>query len=255
MECGALDTNLSLGPGGRLVIPDDLLDGTVGDFPALAMAAVVARDGQVGRAAVIPLGLAASRMRAHDAERYERLFALIEESAFAAEVRDAAEALILTRFREAQIRDLVAELGGTIGPARQRYRAFLQVIILLTEHRISESAFLDEFLDFTRTVAGKLDFGIYAMCVERIFLNPRIPVAVKLSLAGEILTYPPLIRKELLTALLAAPAADPMLIREVRAAIDSRLTQTQRTEIILFTILKRSWQARRPAAAVPAVPA
>ena len=35
---------------------------------------------------------------------------------------------------------------------------------------------VDEFLDFTRQVAGKLDFGIYAMCVDRLFASDRISI-------------------------------------------------------------------------------
>jgi len=246
MECGALDTNLSLAPGSRLVITDDLLDGTVIDAAALSMAAIVARDGQVARAALIPLGVAASKMSGRDRDRYEQLFALIEESAFAPQVRDSAEALIHAGFREARIRDLAAELGGTVGPARERYRAFLDVIRLLTEERISDGAFLDEFLDFTRQVAGKLDFGIYAMCVDRLFVSERIPLGVKGALLREVLGYPPLIRRELVTTLLASPRVVPELIQLARTELSSRLDSRQQTEIRLYTLLKRSWQARRP---------
>ncbi|WP_074767239.1 hypothetical protein [Magnetospirillum fulvum] len=246
MECGALDTNLSLAPGSRLVITDDLLDGTVIDAAALSMAAIVARDGQVARAALIPLGVAASKMSGRDRDRYEQLFALIEESAFAPQVRDSAEALIRAGFREARIRDLAAELGGTVGPARERYRAFLDVIRLLTEGRISDGAFLDEFLDFTRQVAGKLDFGIYAMCVDRLFVSERIPLGVKAALLREVLGYPPLIRRELVTTLLASPRVVPELIQLARSELSTRLDSRQQTEIRLYTLLKRSWQARRP---------
>ncbi|EPY00403.1 hypothetical protein K678_16255 [Magnetospirillum fulvum MGU-K5] len=246
MECGALDTNLSLAPGSRLVITDDLLDGTVVDAAALSMAAIVARDGQVARAALIPLGVSASKMSGRDRDRYEQLFALIEESAFAPQVRDSAEALIRAGFREARIRDLAAELGGTVGPARERYRAFLDVIRLLTEGRISDGAFLDEFLDFTRQVAGKLDFGIYAMCVDRLFVSERIPLSVKSALLLEVLTYPPLIRRELVTTLLASTRVPPELGQQARSELVVRLTPRQQTEIRLYTLLKRSWQARRP---------
>jgi hypothetical protein len=252
MECGALNTNLSLAPGGRLVITDDLLDGSVVDIAALSMAAIVARDGQVARAAVIPLGVAASRMKRGDRDKYERLFALIEESAFAPQVRESAEALIQAGFREALIRDLAAELGGSIGPARERYRAFLDVIRLLTERRISEGAFLDEFLDFTRQVAGKLDFGIYAMCVDRMFVSERIPLRVKGSLLREVLGYPPLIRRELVTSLLASPQVESGLIELARTELAARLDARQQTEIRLYTLLKRTWHARPPIA--PSVP-
>ncbi|WP_235720757.1 hypothetical protein [Magnetospirillum molischianum] len=246
MECGALNTNLSLSPGGRLVITDDLLDGTVVDAAALSMAAIVARDGQVARAALIPLGVAASRMTGSERNKYERLFALIEDSAFAPQVRDSAEALLRAGFREARIRELAAELGGSVGPARARYRAFLDVIRQLTEGQISEVAFLDEFLDFTREVAGKLDFGIYAMCIDRLFVSEQIALSVKAAMLREVLTYPPLIRRELITTLLASPQAVPELRQLARTELTARLDPRQQTEIRLYTLLKRSWQARRP---------
>ncbi len=253
MECGALNTNLSLAPGGRLVITDDLLDGTVTDVAAMSMAAIVARDGQVARAAIIPLSVAASKVKPRDRDKYERLFLLIEETAFADTVRESAEALLATSFRESQIRELAAELGGTIGPARSRYRAFLDIVKLLTDKKISEAAFLDEFLDFTRAVAGKLDFGIYSMCVDRLFVSEYIPIVVKLSLFREVLTYPPLIRKELVTNLLSSPKVPPELIGQVQRELAGGLSHDQLTEIFLFTVLKRAWQAQKLAPGRPTV--
>lgn len=246
MECGSLNTNLTLGPGDRLVITDDLLDGTtVTDLAAMSMAAIVGRDGMVARAAILPLGMAASRVKAADRAKYERLFALIEETAFDGAVRESAEALIHASFRESQIKELAAELGGTVGPARQRYRAFLEVVKLLTEKKISEPLFLEEFLDFTRAVAGKLDFGIYSLCVDRMFVSERIPILVKVSLLREICKYPPLIRKELITNLLSSGKVEPELIRYARQEVANVLTRDQLTEIFLFTTLKLAWAAQR----------
>lgn len=247
MECGTLNTNLSLAPGARLVITDDLLDGSVADTVALTMAAIVARDGQVARAALIPLGVTASKMRPADRDRYERLFALIEETAFAPEARNSAEGLIQAHFREARIRDLAAELGESVGPARKRYRAFLDVVRLLAEGRISHGAFVDEFREFTRQVAGKLDFGIYAMCVDRLFASERISLVIKAALLGEIVAYPSLIRRELITSLLAAPTTVGELLAMVRSELTARLDPQQQTEIRLYTLLKRSWLARKAA--------
>ncbi|HLO75545.1 MAG TPA: hypothetical protein VK196_03720 [Magnetospirillum sp.] len=245
MECGALNTNLTLAPGERMVITDDLLNGRVGDMAAISMAAIVARDAQVAKAAVLPLGIAASKVSAQDRAKYERLFALIEETAFDGGVRESAEALIAARFRESQIKEIAAELGGTVGPARQRYRAFLDVVKLLTERKISEPLFLDEFLDFTRTVAGKLDFGIYALCVDRLFVSDRIPIMVKVSLLREVCKYPPLVRKELITNLLASEQAEPELIRYARQEVAGVMDRDQLTEIMLFTTLKLAWAAQR----------
>jgi hypothetical protein len=247
MECGALNTNLTLAPGARMVITDDLLGGRVGDLAAISMAAIVARDGQVAKAAVLPLGVMASKVDPRDRAKYERLFALIEETAFDEGVRESAEALIAARFRESQIKEIAAELGGTIGPARQRYRAFLDVVKLLTEKKISEPAFLDEFLDFTRNVAGKLDFGIYALCVDRLFVSPNIPILVKVALLREVCKYPPLVRKELVTNLLASPKAEPELVRYARQEVAGVMTREQLTEIMLFTTLKLAWAAQRKA--------
>ena len=245
LECGSLNTNLSLAPGERLVITDDFLNGSILDFTAITMAAIVARDAQVARAAIIPLGVAANRVDDRKRAKYEKLFALIEESAFDPAARESAEALIAANFREGQIRDLAAELGGTVGPARERYKAFLDVVRLLTEKKITEPAFLDEFLDFTRTVAGKLDFGIYSMCVDRLFVSERIPLAVKMSLFGEVLKYPPLIRKELVTNLLSAPKAPVELVRHARSELASEMSREQLHEIFLFTTLKLAWAAQK----------
>lgn len=245
MECGSLNTNLTLAPGDRMVITDDLLNGTIGDFAAVSMAAIVARDGMVARAALLPLGMAASRVAPAKRARYEQLFALIEDTAFDEGTRESAEALIHARFREAQIKEIADELGGTVGPARQRYRDFLEVVKKLAAKKISEPAFLDEFLEFTRAVAGKLDFGIYSMCVDRLFTSERIPIMVKVALLKEVLKYPPLVRKELVTNLLSSPTAEPELVRYARAELAGVMSHDQLTEIFLFTTLKLAWQAQR----------
>lgn len=245
MECGALNTNLTLAPGERMVITDDFLNGQVGDLAAMSMAAIVARDGMVAKAAILPLSLAASKLKASERAKYERLFALIEDTAFDSGVRESAEALIHARFRENQIKELAAELGGTVGPARQRYKAFLEVVKLMAERKISESLFLDEFMDFTKAVAGKLDFGIYSMCVDRLFTSERIPVMVKAALLREVCKYPPLIRKELITNLLSSSTVDAELVRYARQEVANVLTHDQLTEIFLFTTLKRAWAAQK----------
>ncbi len=247
MECGSLNANLTLAPGERMVITDDVLGGAIADFEAMSMAAIVARDSMVARAAILPLGIAANRVDHRQRAKYEKLFALIEETAFDVGARESAEALIHSRFRETQIRDLVQELGGTIQPARQRYRTFLEVIKLLADKRISQGLFLEEFLDFTRAVAGRLDFGIYALCVDRLFTSPRIGLPIKAALLDEVLKYPPLVRKELVTNLLSSPSAPPELARHARHAMAGLMSRDQITEIVLFTTLKLAWQAQRAA--------
>lgn len=248
-ECGALNTNLSLAPGKRLVITDDLLNGTVADMAALSIAAIVSRDGQVARAAMIPLSIAASGADRKDQARFERLFQLIEEAAFDPAVRESADAMIVSRFRETQIRELVEELGGVVGPARVRYRAFLDIIRMLVDKRISGAAFLDEFVEFTHVVAGKLDFGIYSMCVDRLFGSENVPLPVKTFLLKEVLRFPPLIRKELLTNLLSSTSAPGELVLFARGELASVLTRDQIKEVFLFATLKLAWRAQ---AALPA---
>ena len=46
--------------------------------------------------------------------------------------------------------------------------------------------------------AGKLDFGIYSFCLDRMFGSPRITMKVKKLLILDILQYPTTIRRELL---------------------------------------------------------
>ena len=64
-------------------------------------------------------------------------------------------------------------------PARIRYRDFLEVVKLLMDKNVSTESFLDEFRDFTIVVAGRLDFGIYSFCLDRLFGSPRITLKVK----------------------------------------------------------------------------
>ena len=115
----------------------------------------------------------------------------------------------------------------------------------MIERRISRALFLDEFTDFTRTVAGKLDFGIYALCLDRVFGNARIPINVKADLLDQILTYPPTIRKELLTNLMSSPTSPIELVKLAEQRLGGLLTRDQLTEIMLFTTLKLAWAAQR----------
>ena len=108
---------------------------------------------------------------------------------------------------------------------------------------------MNEFVAFTHAVAGRLDFGIYAVCVDRLFVSANIPLAVKYLLFGEILGYPPLVRKELLTNLLASPNAPHELVLYARERIGGALTHDQLKETFLFATLKMAWQAQEALAA------
>lgn len=173
-------------------------------------------------------------------ERFEELFTLIEKTALSQEVRGSAEQVLKAGFREARIRDLERELGGMISPARVRYRAFLEIIRQLMEKRISVEGFRDEFLEFTRDVAGKLDFGIYSFCLDRIFNNSEIPMNAKGALVVEILLFPPLIRRELLTNILSQPNQDRRLVDFVRGIIEREMENDTVVEIYLLVTLKSS---------------
>ena len=249
MECGNYGTNLTLAPGERMVITDDILRGSITDRAAFGMAAVVARDGMVGQAALLPLGQIASRFDTRRREKFERLFTLIEESAFSPEVRNAAQSMLRAKSLDAEVRALGQELGGIIHPARLRYRQFLEIIKALVNRQISRSRFIDEFADFTRVVAGKLDFGIYALCLDRMFVSKHIPLEIKGDLFAQILTYPPLIRKELITNLLSSSTAPSRLVHHAQRELAIVMNREQLTEIMLFTTLKLSWAAQKNRAA------
>ena len=248
-ECGELGANMTLARGERMVITDDILRGSITDRAAFGMAAVVARDSMVGQAALLPLGQFAARFGPKRREKFERLFTLIEETAFSPDVRTTAQSLLRARSLEAEVKALGNELGGIIHPARQRYRQFLDVIKALIARKITRPLFLDEFADFTKVVAGKLDFGIYALCVDRLFVSPNIPIQVKADLFSHVLTFPPLIRKELVTNLLASAAAPKELKQFAQRELACILPREQQTDIMLFTTLKRSWAVQKGRAA------
>ena len=245
MECGVLGANMTLARGERMVITDDILRGSITDRAAFGIAAVVARDTMVGQAALVPLAQSAARFDARRREKFERLFTLIEQHAFAPTVRNAARQMLEARSLEAEARALGQELGGIIHPARMRYRKFLDVVKLLMNRKISRALFLDEFADFTKVVAGKLDFGIYALCVDRLFVSMHIPVQIKADLFGQILTFPPLVRKELVTSMLASSQTPAQLKSHAQREMACVLPHEQLTDMMLFTTLKRSWAAQK----------
>ena len=202
LMCSKLGRYLTVSDGSRFVITDDFRDAPV-QPEAAAMASIFSKDLLVAQAALLPLGGAVHKMSALKREKYERLFQLIEEQALSDVVRNSAADVLRAGFRNAEIRALEAELGDKLSPARTRYRAFLEVVKQLMGRNITAGPFLDEFRDFTQTVAGKLDFGIYSFCLDRMFGSPRITMKVKKLLILDILQYPTIIRRELLTNVLA----------------------------------------------------
>jgi hypothetical protein len=240
LECAKVGRYLTLADESRFVITDDFREGVKVEPVVAAAATVFSKDVLVGQAALVPLGLTADRGSWRERRKFEELFSLIERQAFGPEVRQSAHALLEASFREARVRELEAELGSRISPARRRYRAFLEVVRQLMEKKISPPAFRDEFLAFTHAVAGKLDFGIYSFCLDRIFGNPLIPLQAKAYLIAEVVGFPPLIRRELIANVLSASAQRRDLVDLTRKIIERELPNEVVIEIYLLVTLKSS---------------
>ena len=237
LTCAKLGRYLTVASGSRFIITDDLREKNF--MPdAAAMAAIYSRDGLVAEAALLPLSQTIPIMDVAQRDKYERLFHLIGEQTLAGDVRNAAQSLIASRFRAAEIRDLEAELGNKLNPARLRYRDFLVVVRKLMVREISERSFMDEFKGFTQEVAGRLDFGIYSFCIDSIYSSQKIPVTVKKLLALEFLNFPPLIRRELISNILAEPRQTGNMADFVSAMIDRYLALETVIEIKLLKDLK-----------------
>ena len=237
LTCAKLGRYLTVASGSRFIITDDLREENI--MPdAAAMAAIYSRDGLVAEAALLPLSQTIPIMDVARRDKYERLFHLIGEQTLAGDVRTAAQSLIASRFRAAEIRDLEAELGNKLNPARLRYRDFLVVVRKLMVREISERSFMDEFKGFTQEVAGRLDFGIYSFCIDSIYSSQKIPVTVKKLLALEFLNFPPLIRRELISNILAVPGQTGNMADFVSAMIDRYLALETVIEIKLLKDLK-----------------
>ena len=235
--CSRLGRYLTVADGSRFVITDDFRE-----FPvqpeAAAMASLYSKDLLVAQAALLPLGGAVHKMSSAKHDKYERLFHLIEEQALSDVVRNSASEVLKTGFRNAEIRALEAELGDKLTPARTRYRAFLEVVKQLMDRNITAGPFLDEFRDFTKVVAGKLDFGIYSFCLDRMFGSPRITMKIKKMLVLEILKYPPIIRRELLTNILALRGHARELTEFVKYMVSTELGKNAAIEIELLEAFK-----------------
>ncbi len=239
VACSRVGRYLTVFDESRFIITDDFKDSHAINRTAASVASIFSRDSLVAEAALLPLGRAAADP-ARNREAYEELFTLIERQALDPTVKESARSLLEAGFREARILEIEATLRGKTNPARVRYRAFLQVIRQLTDRNITPHLFRDEFLDFTYAVAGKLDFGIYSYCLDRIFGNEGIAMKAKGYLVSELLGFPPAIRRELLTNLLTAPGTEPRLADFVRDAIKQKLGDIAATEIDLLVALKSS---------------
>ena len=237
LRCAKLGRYLTVADNSRFIITDDFRATPIVST-ASAMAAIYSKDYLVAQAALLPLSERAQRLSLRDRERYERLFVLIEEQALSDDVRSSAQAVRHAQFRAAEIRAIEAELGDRLSPARLRYRQFLEIVKKLMDRKITAGPFLDEFRGFTQDVAGKLDFGIYSFCLDRLFGSVRVPLKVKKLLVLELLKYPPLIRRELLTNVLVYPGQVDELIEFVRYMAANELGQGAIIEIELLKAFK-----------------
>ena len=235
--CSKLGRYLTVSDGSRFVITDDFRDAPM-QPEAAAVASIYSKDLLVAQSALLPLGAPVHKMSPRKREKYERLFILIEKQALSDVVRHSAREVLNAGFRNAEIRALEAELGGKLNPARIRYRAFLDVVKQLMDRNITAGPFLDEFRDFTLVVAGNLDFGIYSFCLDRMFGSLRIQMKVKKLLVLEILKYPPIIRRELLTNVLAYPGQARELIEFVKYMVATELGKNAAIEIELLEAFK-----------------
>jgi len=235
--CSKLGRYLTVSDDSRFVITDDFR-GVPIQHEAAAVASIFSKDLLVAQAALLPLGGAVQKFFPIKREKYERLFHLIEQQALSDVVRNSARDVLASGFRNAGIQALEAELGDKLSPARVRYRAFLEVVKQLMDRNITAGPFLDEYRDFTRIVAGKLDFGIYSFCLDRLFGSLRITMKVKKLLVLEIIKYPPIIRRELLTNILAYPGQARELLEFVSYMIASELGKNATIEIELLEAFK-----------------
>ena len=240
VTCTKLGRYLTFQGNGRFLISDDFHSSTI-RIPkdAQAMAAIYSRDELVGRAAIMPLAHRAATMDDARREAYEELFELIERQSLSPSVRAGVADVLQSGFRETRIREIEAALGDDLNPARKRYRAFLDTVRQLIEKKVSAGAFVDDFVDFTSTVAGRLDFGIYSFCLDRIMAAPLIPLQVKKMVTIELLKFPTLVRRELVSNALANPGVDNPSKAFIRHTMALHLDKDQAVEIELLEAVKQ----------------
>ncbi len=237
LACAKLGRYLTVASGTRFIITDDFQDKSV-IHEAAAVAAIYSKDNLVAEAALMPLSGRITHLSGKDRDKYERLFHLIEEQTLSEDVLYSAKTLIEARFRESEIREIEAHLGGKISPARKRYREFLGLVKQLMDQKITAKPFVEEFKAFTQEVAGRLDFGIYSFCLDSLFRSLQIPETVKKLLVMEIIAFPALIRRELISNVLSYPGQTRDLINFVTSIMDRQLDPEAVIEIDLLKDLK-----------------
>jgi len=239
VTCNKLGRYLTFQANGRFLITDDFGSSSLAiPKDAQAVASICSKDDLVARAALMPLARRAASLDDVRREAFEELFELIESQTLSPSVREGAASVLQSGFRETRIRELEAVLSDDLNPARKRYRQFLEVVREMIEGRIQSGTFIDDFVDFTRSVAGHLDFGIYSYCLDRIFASPLISLQVKKMVTVEVLRFPPLVRRELLSNALANKGVDRAAKDFMRHAISLHLDKSQALEIELLEAVK-----------------
>jgi len=237
LACAHLGRYLTVAGNTRFVITDDFKSTSI--IPeASAVAAVYSKDPLVAQAALVPLSSTIPKMDHRTRDKYERLFLLIEEQTLSVDVKRSARSLLASRFRESEIIMLEAELGDKLTPARRRYRKFLGVVKQLMDRQIATNSFVEEFNDFTRNVAGKLDFGIYSFCLDSIFRSLRVPETVKNLLVMEIIKFSSLIRRELISNILSYPGQTRDMVKFIDRLVAQHLDPETVIQIALIKDLK-----------------
>jgi len=237
LACAKLDRYLTIETDVRFFITDDFINNSI-LHEAAAMAAIYSKDNLVAEAALMPLGGKLSTISGNGREKYERLFELIRNETLSDPVRARAENIIDSRFDSNEIRDLGAQLGSRISPARDRYKNFLSIVKKLMENNITSKPFIEEFRNFTDNVAGKLDFGIYSFCLDNMFKNIKISEDIKKLLLMELLSFPNLIRRELLSNLLSQPNQEAEFIEFTNMTLNLQLSPESVVEIIILKDIK-----------------
>lgn len=239
VTCSKLGRYLTFQANGRFLITDDFSTGKLAiPKDAHAVASICSKDDLVARAALMPLAHRAASLDDARREAFEELFELIERQSLSPRVREGAQAVLQSGFMESRIRDLEAVLGDDLNPARARYRKFLVVVRQMIEGQVAAGTFIDDFVDFTQSVAGRLDFGIYSYCLDRIFATQLIPLQVKKLVTIEVLKFPTLVRRELISSALANKGVDRQAKDFIRHAVSLHLDKNQALEIELLEAVK-----------------
>ncbi len=240
MVCNQMGRYLTTPDEKRFVVSDDFRTIRSVKPTASAIASICSKDPLVAQAALLPLGLRAAKGNTRMKARYEELFTIIEEQTLNPEIKYSANAILNARFSMARIKEISGQLADKITPARKRYRSFLEMVGKLTSGQVTSNTFRDEFLEFTYGVAGKLDFGIYSFCIDRIFGHALIDNKAKALLVWEILNFPPMIRRELLSNILSLEGLNPEISQFIQKEMTEKLPPEMSMEITLLLSLKTS---------------